>query len=220
MKFEQIVLAGLVATLCIACEKADREVRHYREINFVVDDPSPQGSSPAVVSESAMPPSAAPMAGSSRMPDLPPELRTPALPLEWDTPPGWENLGGSGMRIATLMVEGQECTILSFPGDVGGDEANIRRWVGQLGHTVAESRLKEFVANPKRIVTVGGYECRLFDFADILPANARIGTLAGIIVVGDHSAFVKLTGDTDVLKRHKSAFEELCRSVRMQPSRI
>ena len=222
MKWLITGLMGVVILVVAGCEKPDRSVRHYREVSFVADDAKP--ASPAVVAPmdvDAIPaaPSAAPASpGMSRMPDLPPEMRTPSLPLEWDTPEGWENLGGSGMRIATLMAEGQECTILTFPGDVGGDEANIRRWLGQIGKTVPDAQLRAFVNNPVRFTTAGGYECRLFDFADVLPPGASPGTLAGIIVIDDHSAFIKMTGPADILARQKAAFERLCRSIRMQSS--
>jgi hypothetical protein len=189
-----------------ACEKPDRTVRHYREVSFVRDD---------AAAEAAPMPSEPSVPGAGRMADLPPELQTPLLPLAWDTPEGWDNLGGSGMRIATLKIQGQECTILSFPGDVGGDEANIRRWLGQLGHTVSDDVMTSFVSAPTVLSGSAGYEVRMFDFDDILPADAAISTLAGIIPIGTSTAFVKFTGERSVLAGEKSNFEALCRSVRL-----
>jgi len=211
-----IIIMSIPLLAGVGCEKADRTVRHYREISMVADDAKP-AVAPMIGGASDVD-APAPVPGSSRMPDLPPEMRTPSLPLDWDTPAGWENQGSSGMRIATLLVEGQECTILSFPGGVGGDEANIRRWLGQLGHTLPDDRVKHFVANPAQFTTAGGYECRLFDYADLLPSGASPSTLVGIITIDEHSAFVKLTGNAGVLARQKNAFEALCRSIRMKAS--
>ena len=157
-----------------------------------------------------------PAGGSSGMGELPPEMRAPSLPLEWTNPEGWTVLAGSGMRIATWQVEGQECTLMSFPGDVGGDEANIRRWLGQIGQTVPAETLAAFVASPARFTTVGGIEGRLFDFAD-LPGITGSSVLAAIIPIGDQSVFVKLMGDAAVLKRQKAAFETLSRSIALKP---
>jgi hypothetical protein len=105
---------------------------------------------------------------------------------------------------------------MSFPGDVGGDEANIRRWLGQIGQTVPAETLAAFVASPARFTTVGGIEGRLFDFAD-LPGVTGSSVLAAIIPIGDQSVFVKLMGDAAVLKRQKPAFETLSRSIALKP---
>lgn len=210
-----------IAVLCLAvtgCGQPDRTVRHYKEVNFSEDRPaSPNAAMPAPAPSSPTP---AGNPGASAMGELPPELQTPALPLAWVTPEGWEEKPGSGMRVATFMVQGQECTILTFPGDVGGDEANIRRWLGQLGVSASESSIKSFVANPVRFITAGGFECRYFDYADLIPAGSPKSALAGIIPVGDHTAFVKLMGDTAIVNGQKAAMEALCKSISLKPDSI
>jgi len=150
------------------------------------------------------------------MGQLPPEMTPPALPLAWETPSGWENLGGSGIRIATLKVQGVECSLLSFPGNVGGDEANIRRWLGQLNAQVPEDQIKAFAASPTVLQTSDGRDVRLFDYATMLGPDATPSTLVAIIPMGDQSVFVKMTGEASVLAAQKSAFESLCRSIRLK----
>lgn len=209
-----LVLVPVIA-LAAACEqKPDRSVRAYREISMVADHaPSPDAAAAAEAP-------AAPFAGGGMsgapMGELPPEMRAPSLPLSWTDPAGWEVKPGSGMRIATWVVEGQECTLMSFPGDVGGDEANIRRWLGQVGQSVDDDTLSEFVSTPSPLVTEGGLPVRFFDFSRILPEGATKSVLAGIIPVGDQSVFVKLMGDAAVLQRQRSAFEALCRSIALK----
>jgi hypothetical protein len=127
-------------------------------------------------------------------------------------------LAGSGMRIATWQVEGQECTLMSFPGDVGGDEANIRRWLGQIGQTVPAETLAAFVASPARFTTVRWHRGT--------PVRLRRSTrcvTGSSVLASDHSrsetspSFVKLMGDAAVLKRQKAAFETLSRSIALKP---
>ena len=61
----------------------------------------------------------------------------------WETPEGWTEEPGEGMRKATFKVKGEgptlECTVISLPdpnGDPGSTDyllANVNRWRGQLG---------------------------------------------------------------------------------------
>lgn len=194
MRILCFILFIVSSVLLTACDKPDRSVRHYREINFAEEGTVP--SAPA-----------------GAMPDLPPEMQTPTLPLTWVTPEGWSETKGSGMRVVTFTVARQECSILTFPGDVGGDEANIERWIGQLGVNLPHEAIHQFSDNPVVLETAGGFKCKLFDFADLVPAESSNSMLAGIIPVGEHTAFVKLMGDAVILKEQKDSFVALCQSI-------
>jgi hypothetical protein len=215
MKAFYLIALPVIALITTACEKPERTARFYREVSMIPDNAIAPGTPPMMMPVATNAPTT-PAGAASAMGELPPELRTQSLPLEWTTPEGWTELAGSGMRIATWNVEGQECTLMSFPGDVGGDEANIRRWLGQVGQSVPAEALAAFVASPARFTTAGGFEGRLFDFAD-LPGATGQSVLASIIPIGDQSAFVKLMGDAAVLKRQKAAFETLSRSITLKP---
>lgn len=220
-----LIAIPLVAAALTSCEnKPDRAVRAYREVALVADHAVSPSASAAMPSDLPATPAAAPVPsqGASApmgggMPALPPEMQTPSLPLTWITPAGWEEQPGSGMRIATWRVEGQECTLMSFPGDVGGDEANIRRWLGQVGHGADAATLSAFVAQPERLTTGSGLEVRFFDLGALLPPGAAQSVLAAIIPAGDQSIFVKLMGDAEVLRRQKDAFTALSRSIALKP---
>jgi hypothetical protein len=215
MKYRILLVIPFAGLVIAGCEKPERSIRHYREVSMVKDDARPPEPPAISAAPLNVPPAST---GPGTMGELPPEMRTPSLPLEWQTPEGWEERPGSGMRIATFMVLGNECTLMTFPGDVGGDEANIRRWLGQLGQPVDDDVLKSFVANPVRFETAGGFECRLFDYSAILPEGSPKNIIAGIITIDDHTAFVKLMGDSAVLKEQKTAFENLCKSIRLKPA--
>ena len=138
----------VLSVLAVSCGEPDRTVRNYKEIRFAKQD-SPAtkvASAPAPVAPGG---DAAP--ASSPMGNLPPEALGDKLPLAWDVPEGWESLGASGIRIATFKVQGQDCTILSFPGDVGGDEANIRRWFGQINQSPSDDAIKQLICIQFRI---------------------------------------------------------------------
>ena len=68
----------------------------------------------------------------------------------WRLPEGWSEVPTrSAMRLATFMVavpDGApvEVAVTSFPGDVGGDLANVNRWREQLGlKPLAPEKLEE-----------------------------------------------------------------------------
>ena len=63
-----------------------------------------------------------------------PQEPPPAAPrLTYDVPEGWQDGGGSGMRLATLLIgdpgDRNEVTIIPAAGSL---ESNLERWQGQL----------------------------------------------------------------------------------------
>lgn len=208
------------------CGEKEREVRYYREIRFAEPD-SPAVRAAGQMAAAAMPQTPPFASGediASAAPDraramgnLPADALGEQLPLTWVAPDGWEDRGPSGIRIATLVAGGQECTILSFPGDVGGDEANIRRWLGQINQNPPDDAVAQLLASPMMAVTAGGFEARIYDFADILPGDAPLSTIAAMVPVADQTVFIKFTGDTAVLADQKNAFMELTRSLALNP---
>src|SRR5262245_48698828 len=54
--------------------------------------------------------------------------------LKWTAPKGWKELAGSGMRVASFSVPGKaEMSVVTLPGDAGGELANVNRWRNQIG---------------------------------------------------------------------------------------
>ncbi|MCC6545612.1 hypothetical protein IT570_00475 [Candidatus Sumerlaeota bacterium] len=90
----------------------------------------PKGSEKIVAaSASAQAAEASPPAASAAVPDV---LRI------WRLPEGWSEVPSTTpMRLATIRVEGLggepvEVAVTSFPGEVGGELANVNRWRSQL----------------------------------------------------------------------------------------
>ncbi len=57
--------------------------------------------------------------------------------LTWTAPASWEAKASSSMRRGSYVVTGSDgasadMSITAFPGDVGGDLANVNRWRGQI----------------------------------------------------------------------------------------
>ena len=91
------------------------------------------------------PPAAAP-AGTgpnAAVPNAMADMANTAVPtatgegLSWTAPAHWKPKAGSAMRKGSYAISGAggaeaDLAITAFPGDVGGDLANINRWRGQI----------------------------------------------------------------------------------------
>lgn len=149
------------------------------------------------------PPEAAAAAGA-----LP---RAPARGLRWSTPRGWQERGGDGMRMATLVPPGRgraEVTVVALPGDVGGELANVNRWRGQLGLEPLEPAALE--AARLRLDSRAG-PVSVYDFTSAGPSKTRL--VAAAVRVGETSWFFKLMGEEAAAAAARPAFLELLKGL-------
>jgi hypothetical protein len=190
------VPVSLCLLLAAACSR-EPEVRRYEEITFQ----SAPKNAPA-----------APMAGGKGM--MGGNVPTAALRLAWDTPAGWTVKSGGSMRLATFLVDGAECSLSAFPGNTGGVEANLRRWLGQLDAEASGEQISGLVQRATSFTAKGGWSGQAYDLTSALPDGATNGMRAAIIPVDGQSVFVKMMGPPDVLDKQRAAFEALCQSLR------
>lgn len=191
------------------CGSSERAYRQYEEMTVHRPPQAPMASS--------MPPSGSSPMGST-MGALPEGMNQPAANLHWTAPDGWEELPGDGVRLVTFRVPGAECSVTTFPGDVGGVEANLRRWWGQLSATAFSApALDQVVGQATPLTARGGISGMLYDFGPALPTDAPNSTVAAILDLGGSTAFVKLTGERDVLQAQKPALLALAQSMGLDP---
>lgn len=141
---------------------------------------------------------------------------TVAGDLVWTAPAGWKPGAGSSMRKGSYAIgpEGgpaADLAITAFPGNVGGDLANVNRWLGQLSRppiTGAElaATLTPFSAN--------GLDMLVADLAGG-PADTPLRMLGVIVPHAGATWFFKLTGPDDLVAKEKPAFLEFLRTVRI-----
>jgi hypothetical protein len=149
---------------------------------------------------------------------LPAGMNTPSASLTWTAPEGWEELPGDGLRLVTFRINGAECAITTFPGDVGGTEANLRRWWGQVTSApFTPDRLARVMSDAVALTTAGGLSGSVYDFGPVLPAEATQSTIAGILDLGGDTAFVKLTGDRAAVSGARDGLITLVRSIGAGP---
>lgn len=127
--------------------------------------------------------------------------------LTWTAPASWKTKPGSAMRKGSYTVTSEgvageaDLAITAFPGDVGGDLANLNRWRGQLqlppvGQGEFEAAVQRLERNGLKIIV-----------ADIAGTGAGAQRILGAMVPHAGSTwFFKLMGPDALVAREKAAF--------------
>lgn len=136
--------------------------------------------------------------------------------LAWETPAHWTNGPARPMRKATLLIPGPdgaagaELTVTAFPGDVGGNLANVNRWRGQLAlPPISEAEL----AGALQHLDVGALHIDVIELIGPgTPPAQRV--LGAIVPYSGATWFFKLTGPDAVVFTEKSTFMKFVQSLR------
>lgn len=130
----------------------------------------------------------------------------------WKTPAGWEDHGAGNMVIASFAVPGKDgksadVSVTTFPGDVGGELANLNRWRAQLGlAAVSEPGNSEQV-------TVGGEQGKLYDLSS---DTAEI--FVASVPHNGATWFFKIKGDKQTVTNAKTSFRDFLKSIQFTDS--
>jgi hypothetical protein len=165
-------------------------------------------------------PMAAADSGAQAAPGAGPSMADTSVPtaggdsLAWQAPAGWAPKAASAMRKGSYSVPGgggeSDLSITAFPGDVGGELANVNRWRSQLAQPPLrpddlEGAVTRVEANGLKLAIV-----------EIAPRGdpAGKGMIGAMVPVGGSTWFFKLTGPGPSVKAAKPAFIEFLRTVR------
>jgi hypothetical protein len=126
--------------------------------------------------------------------------------LSWTAPAHWKPKPSSAMRKGSYAVVGPDgaeadLSITAFPGDVGGDLANINRWRGQISlPPISEADL----ATQTEHIDANGLHITFVDFANTATPPQRI--TGAIVPLGNATWFVKLMGPDAVVAPERNHF--------------
>lgn len=134
--------------------------------------------------------------------------------IVFSLPDGWTDAGNSGIRKANLRVNdangSAEITALSFPGDVGGNLANVNRWCGQIElNTISQDQL-DSISEPITISHHAGTYLRL--------QGPQKSILVGILPFNGSTWFFKMIGDNATVQANELAMENFLNSVNIHDS--
>ena len=164
---------------------------------------------PADASGSATPASG-PMAGGN-------VATASGAPLLWTAPAGWKVKTASMMRKGSYDVPSGNATdkpgdmsITAFPGDVGGEVANVNRWRGQVG---LQPLSADEAARSLQRLQINGLPVAVLDIsAQASAGDHRI--LGAMVPYAGSTWFFKLTGTNAALDRAKPDFLNFLSSIR------
>jgi hypothetical protein len=125
--------------------------------------------------------------------------------LAWTAPAHWATKAGSAMRKGSYAIKGDggeaDMAITAFPGDVGGDLANLNRWRGQINLPPVSQA--EFEAATQHLDRNGLH----MTVADIVGAGANAQRILGAMVPYSGATwFFKLSGPDALVAKEKAAF--------------
>ncbi len=140
--------------------------------------------------------------------------------IKWQTPEGWVEKKGSGMRVASLTApsvsSSMECSIVSLAGNAGGEQANLMRWMRQIDINLTSKELLNFVKTQEKITSKGGYEVTIYDFSklQINQSPETPSMMATILSLEQKSIFIKMKGTKSDMSVFKNSFRKLCQSIK------
>ncbi|MBI2384796.1 MAG: hypothetical protein HYV14_02160 [Elusimicrobia bacterium] len=124
--------------------------------------------------------------------------------LKWTLPSGWKETPGTGMRLATWTPPGglkTEGTVVSLPGDSGGELANVNRWRGQIGlPPTDEAGMKAARAT----VSSKAGPVAVYDLTSEGESKTRL--IAAVVKTGDTTWFFKLMGEAAATESARPGF--------------
>lgn len=142
--------------------------------------------------------------------------------LRYEVPDGWSDAGGSGLRLATLLIgdpaDKMEVTVIPASGSLAG---NVERWQGQLEPSGDAADLAAKAAAgiaAAETIDVGGTSATMVLLRDAAaaadPSRGQAILGAMIPLDGERSLFVKFKGDAAVADRERRRFAAFVSSIR------
>jgi hypothetical protein len=111
------------------------------------------------------------------------------------------------MRFATFKVPGTgkiDGSVVTLPGDAGGELANVNRWRGQIGLAPTDGA---GLAAARTTVRSKLGPVNVYDFTSEGTRKSRL--VAAILMVDGNAWFIKLTGDAEPVTAARPDFLRL-----------
>ncbi len=190
---------------------------------------------PRVYQEVAFKPLPAPMAGPMAGGPLGmPSMNTSPVDIQvtWTLPDTWMvkdsangmRIGSFGIPDAGLANTGEldpnavDVSVVQLAGNAGGLEANIARWMGQVGLKGALEDISLIIKAAPRFVTQTGQHGMFVDLTDKLSGDMTQSksVFGAIIATENYTVFVKAMGQRSRVVTSKAQVKEFSKSIRIK----
>jgi hypothetical protein len=155
---------------------------------------------------------------------IPKEEATPAVAVRaanpdrkitWTAPKEWQEQPATQMRQGSFLVSGSngvkaDISVTGFPGDAGGDLANVNRWRGQINLTPFDEAAMQGIAKQ---IDIGGEPAAEFTLDEKSDGSGR-KIVAVILHHGGETWFFKMMGDSALVTTQQNGFADFLKSVR------
>lgn len=150
-----------------------------------------------------------------------PDMASTAVPtahgedLTWNAPASWETKAPTAMRKGSYLIKGPDgatadLSITAFPGDVGGDLANINRWRGQIQ---LEPITAELLTSQVTTIQAQDRTLKFVEMANLEMADPQ-RILGAMVSFEGNTWFFKLTGPDALVAKEKSSFMAFLQTVK------
>jgi len=139
--------------------------------------------------------------------------------LGWVRPEGWQEEAGRHMRMVSFYQTSDrkavDCSIIALRGPAGGLAANLSRWSAQIGIQASSDDLKHLTDSAQSLKTKDGIDVKVYDFSVIQPEGKASdkSMLVAPIALDDATAFVKMTGSLESIRKNRDNFLKLIKSI-------
>jgi len=145
--------------------------------------------------------------------------------INWTAPAGWKAQPDRPMRAATYVVpaaagdkEDGECAVFYFgPGQGGGVDENVRRWMAQFeGGQSATPKTKAQTVQGLKVTTVehAGTFLSGAPMAPVKTPKPGYRLIGSIVEAPGGSVFFKLTGPAKTVEAAQASFDKMIGSVK------
>lgn len=127
--------------------------------------------------------------------------------ISWKNPKNWIEVNPGNMQIGKFLFDKEisdNVSISTFPGDVGGDLANVNRWRRQLSLS----------AITKDKIKLKKYKSKNKTFEVVSISNQSDSIVVAIFKEKDQTTFVKMMAKSSIAKKKYSEFIDFCLTVK------
>jgi len=154
----------------------------------------------------------------TEVPRTPAAARTEQTEWNWENPRQWRQETGTGLRLATFSIGGGnskgQCALVPLPGDGGGIEANVLRWLTELDlPQFSTAELAGFLGRQNQLLSRDRRPVTIIDFTTLAPGPLNPSLMVAIVPAGNQTLFVKLSGGKELLEKNRDIFLSFCRSL-------
>ncbi len=134
-------------------------------------------------------------------------LQEQSLKAWGEIKPIWQPTALAAMSFGTFVSDNVIVTLTSLPGEAGGVEANVLRWLQQLSHLkLFDTQKNDFIQSLRKVEGKPSITTTIADYTQLSEDEDSDSMIAAIIFDGQKSIFIKMKGPLKELRSFRDVF--------------